>query len=125
MGPLELIEKLITEHGSAQILRERLELVRAQTADLERARSQAEAMAQKLQAELDETKARLEQAQSEIGRLQGGLLATHVCDHCASPRLKRVGTRPSPLMGEVGLREAVLRCEECQGATHIELPLGG
>ena len=125
MNPLELIEKLINEHGSAQILRERLEALKAQTAELERARSQADAAAKQLKADLDKAHTELKQAQAELVRLRSGPLATHVCDHCGGGQLKRIGTRPSPgPFGQMGLREATLRCEECQGVSYIELPLG-
>lgn len=123
MNPFELIEKLINEHGSANILRERLTLVREQMAELERLRTQAETKAQVLQSQLDQTKAELQQAQAKLASLQTGLTATLVCGHCGSARLERTGTRPHPVFGQVGLREAVLVCEECQGVTHIELPM--
>ena len=125
MGPIELIEKLINEHGSAQILRERLELVKAQTTEIERARSQAEATAKQLQAELHDTQAKLKEAQAQLQRLTGTLSA-QACSHCGSGQTQRIGTRPSPtVFGKLGLREAVLRCEECQRTSHVELPLNG
>lgn len=126
MGPLELIEKLINEHGSAHILRERLELLKTQLAGLEQAHRQAQATAETLRAELDQAQTHAEQLQSQLEALQSGLLATHVCSHCGSGQLQRIGTRPSPtVFGQAGLREAVLRCKVCQGVTHIELPLHG
>ncbi len=123
MNPFELLEKLINEHGSSNILREQLSSVRGKLTELERLHAQAESHAKELQSQLDQTKAELQQAQAKLASLQTGLTATHVCSHCGGARLKRTGTRPHPVFGKVGLREAVLLCEECQGVTHIELPL--
>lgn len=125
MGPLELIEKLITEHGSAAVLREHLGLLKAQVAAQEAANRDLQSQNVNLQANLKDCQHRLEQLQAAHERSQSGLLAANVCDHCASPRLRRTGTRPHPTFGRLGLREAVLTCDACGRETFIELPRGG
>jgi len=72
---LEMFEKLINEHGSSTILRERLELFSDKYAILE---DKLEALSQKnsaLEAENQSLRAQLEQAQNELEQLRNAIAA--------------------------------------------------
>lgn len=122
MNPLDLLEKFINERGSAKILLEHLSLVRSQLAEAERLRGQAETKSQLLQAQLQQAQLELADARAQLAQ-KSGLISAELCAHCGGAQLRRTGTRPHPMFGEVGLREAVLQCEVCKGTTYVELPL--
>ena len=118
---LDLLNTLINEHGSSTILKERLGLVADQYAALERRNADLEKENQQIALELEQVRARLRTLQSQLDSLQSahGKL---VCDHCGSPSIVRVGSRPHAIFGDVGLKQAVYRCEGCGGQTLIDLP---
>lgn len=127
MGLLDGIEKLITEHGSAAILRQRIALAREQFGALQR---QCAALEQQL-ADLGHQHAVLaaahralqavhQQTQAQTGHLQQQLATVHsgnpsgyVCDHCGSPALQRTGNRPDPAFGVLGVKQQVFTCTAC------------
>ena len=111
MGLLDGLEKLITEHGSASILRERIALANDKYSALESEnavlRSENETF--KLNnAKLQEQARNLEKQLSHNTNPRG-----YVCDHCGSPNLKRTGSRPDPTFGALGAKEALFICESC------------
>lgn len=121
MGPLELIEKLINEHGSATILREHLGLLKAQHAALEARCRDAQAKQAQLERDLAQCQARADQAEHMLKALQTGAMGTLVCDQCGSLDITRIGGRPHPVMGKVGVREGEFRCNSCSGITYIQI----
>jgi DNA-binding MarR family transcriptional regulator len=38
----------------------------------------------------------------------------YACDHCGSTKLKRIGNRPDPTFGELGVKQAIFKCLSCQ-----------
>lgn len=123
MNPLELIQSLINEHGSASILRERLGLLREQCAAQERMCADLQAQNTQLQARLEQSERRAANLEQELQSIKASAVSSPVCDNCGSPEIVRVGTRPHPTFGEVGLREAAMHCRKCGHDTFIELPL--
>ena len=123
MGPLELLEKLINERGSAAILREHIGLLKAEQTALEARCRDAEAKVRQLELSVAEYKSRADQAQQALEALQSGSISVQVCAHCASISLRRTGTRPHPTFGEVGLKEAIFRCNVCERDSFFEIPL--
>lgn len=121
MGPLELLEKLINEHGSAAVLREHIGLMKAQQAALEARCRDVEAKNAQLERDLAQHKARADQAEQALRASAAGAPS---CDHCAGVSLQRTGTRPHPTFGVVGLKEAVYTCQDCRRDSYFELPLG-
>lgn len=113
MGLIEHFEKLINEHGSAAILREQLALVKAQQAALERTSGDAQAKAQQLESENLQLRERLGYLGSQFDVLQHGNPAGYCCDHCGSPVLKRIGSRPDPTFSALGIKQAVFSCAVC------------
>lgn len=70
MGLLDGLEKLITEHGSAAILKERIALANDKYAALEQKLSESETRAMNLDAETKTLRLDLEQAKIEIQNLK-------------------------------------------------------
>jgi len=128
LGFLDGIEKLITEHGSAAILKERIALASDQYAALEKESAASEVRSNDLQVENERLTLDLEECQKQRRALEeklshGSNTEKYVCDHCASANLKRMGTRPHPTFGAVGLKEAIFRCESCGKESAFELAL--
>ena len=127
MGLLDGIEKLINEHGSATILKERISLVNDKYSFLEKknvALCQENETLKKeneiLTAENQTLKLNLQQAEQKRRQLEEQISKIHsnnpdgyVCDHCASPSLTRTGSRPDPTFGDLGIKQKVFLCDTC------------
>lgn len=50
-------------------------------------------------------------------KLMGG--AGPVCDSCGSGAVTRVGSRPNKTFGDVGVKDAIYRCNICNAETAI------
>ncbi|MBB1073739.1 hypothetical protein HUU62_04855 [Rhodoferax sp. 4810] len=112
MGLLDGIEKLITEHGSASILRERIALVNDKYSALESENNG-------LRSENETLKYNNTKLQEQARNLENQLCHNtnphgYVCDHCGSSNLKRTGSRPDPTFGELGVKEALFICVSCR-----------
>jgi len=101
------LEKLINEHGSATILRERINLAAQQYAALEKENVSLKQRISRLEAENAQLKHRATRLAS------AGNPAGYVCDHCGSPDLKRIGNREDPTFGVLGVKQAVFSCNSC------------
>ncbi len=119
MGFLDSIEKLINEHGSAAILKERISLLNDQHALIEKQAIGLKEQVANLHSENENLKLEKSQLQKQISSLE--LKLTHntnpqgyVCDHCGSPRLKRTGSKPDPTFGDLGIKQALFICELCE-----------
>lgn len=110
---LDLLEKLINEHGSSTILKERLGLVQAQYAALERRCADLETENATLQAKLGQYEAQAQVTQTVAGRVV-------FCSHCGSSNLKRTGSRPDRVMGDLGIERISFTCIDCgQGSDFL------
>lgn len=69
MGFLDSIERLINEHGSATILRERIALANDKYAELERRADRLETENQALQKQLDSARSEVQRLTDEVARL--------------------------------------------------------
>jgi predicted RNA-binding Zn-ribbon protein involved in translation (DUF1610 family) len=105
------IERLITEHGSAAILRERLSLAAEQYAALERKVAELESENTKLNSENSELQQQVRNLKNSGA--PNGNPSGYVCDHCGSSNIKRTGSRPDPTFGRLGVKQAVFLCESC------------
>lgn len=108
---LDSIERLINEHGSATILRERIALANDQYAHLEKKLTDLQAENDRLRAENASLKQKVSSFESKtaLGSNPNG----YACDHCGSTSLKRTGSRPDPTFGDLGVKEALFVCLEC------------
>lgn len=118
MNVLKLLEKLINEHGSSAILKERLGLVAAEYAALERSAADLQAKNQSQATELQQLHAQVGSLQAQLQSLQSAH-GKFVCDHCGSPAIVRVGSRPDPVFGDLGAKVAVYRCSACNNETTV------
>ena len=110
---LQLFEKLINEHGSSPILKERLTILKDQYAEIEKEKAKLQSENGALQAELAKERERANRAEAELTALRSGTFAKYVCDHCGSPSLKRTGNRPDPMFGDLGIKQLVFQCSAC------------
>ena len=116
MGFLDSIEKLINEHGSATILKERISLLNDQHAFVEKQAAALQEQVTHLQSENERLKLDKEQLQQQIKTLQLSHSTNphnYVCDHCGSNNLNRTGSRPDPTFGDLGIKEALFNCLSC------------
>jgi hypothetical protein len=120
MGLLDGLEKLINEHGSAVILKERISLANDKYAMLEEKNSMLEKKVEILESENETFQLNLQQAKQKIRHLEEQLSEIHnsnpdgyVCDHCASPSLTRTGSRPDPTFGDLGVKQKLFSCDAC------------
>jgi hypothetical protein len=130
------IERLINEHGSTAILNEIILLLKTQhdifTNEITAHRKKiagldAEILALKKEIsvlkkinkklELDNNEFKYE---SDISHIPHPDL--HACECCGSIQLKRIGSRPNPTFGELGVKDAILQCENCGETTVIISP---
>lgn len=118
MGFLDSIEKLINEHGSATILKERISLLNDQYAFTEKQVAMLKEQVTSLQRENESLKFDKRQLQEQVAGFATKLAHNsnphgYVCDHCGSPKLKRIGSRPDPIFSAVGIKQAIFSCEAC------------
>jgi len=113
------LERLITEHGSAAILREHLGLIKAKLAEQEAQHRDLQAKHDQAQADLLKAQARARELQQQLDTLQRGQNTGLCCDHCGSPRIARSGSRPHAIFGDLGSKEALFRCADCGGETAV------
>lgn len=127
------IERLINEHGSNTILNEIILLLKYQhaifTNEITAHRGKiagldAEVLALKQEIsvlkkinkklELDNNELKYKLDFSHSSNPDG-----HVCDCCGSKQLKRIGSRPNPTFGELGVKDAIFQCENCGETTAV------
>jgi len=118
MGFLDSIEKLINEHGSAAILRERIALLNEQHAAVEKKAVLLEQQVARLLRENERLELDNQQLQVQIDNSKTQLVHNsnphgYVCDHCGSPQLKRTGNKPDPTFGCLGVKQPVFTCAAC------------
>lgn len=113
-------EKLINEHGSAAILKERISLANDQYSFLEKQKISLESDNENLKDENRALKLNLEEAKEKIKEFEEQISSIHntnpdgyVCDHCASPSLTRTGSRPDPTFGDLGIKQKIFSCNVC------------
>ena len=127
MGLLDDLEKLINEHGSTAILKERIalandkySLLENKNQLLEENNSILEEKIKSLEMENQTSQLNVQQAKQKIKQLEEQLSKVHnsnpdgyVCDHCGSPSLTRSGSRPDPTFGDLGVKQKLFTCNIC------------
>ena len=114
---LDPLERLITEHGSAAILREHLGFIKAQLAEQERQRGNLQAEHTDMKAALDQAQGRIRGLEAELQQLREAQRTGLCCDHCGSINIQRSGSRPNKVFGRLGSKDALYRCSDCGGET--------
>jgi hypothetical protein len=82
MNPFDLLEKLITEHGSAAVIAQQLSFAKDQFAALDRKASEQEREIGKLEAKLEREQLDRDKAQQELQRLQKEHEEEIIIHHC-------------------------------------------
>ncbi|KAA9133480.1 hypothetical protein F3N42_03770 [Marinihelvus fidelis] len=119
---LQLFEKIINEHGSSAILKERLSILKDAYADVEKRNAELQGENGALKADLENARADADQLRMDLDRLKGNF-AKFACDHCGSTELKRTGNRTDPGFGRLGVKLQVFSCESCgKESTFMDLP---
>ena len=117
---LKLFEKLINEHGSSVIFKERIEAIKEQYSFLERENIDLKVRQRELEKELDVMKEKLQQYVVQLERYNN-LSSKVACDHCGSINIKRTGTRKAKgSLGRLGIKNMVFDCLDCGGESEIE-----
>lgn len=121
---LDQLDRLITEHGSAAVLRQHLELLKAQLADYEAKHTDLQKQKEEMEARALDAEHRAREAEHKLQALQAGQNMGHACEACGSADIHRTGTRPSQgPFGKLGLKEGLFTCNRCGHVTAIELPM--
>jgi regulator of replication initiation timing len=118
MGLLDGLEKLINEHGSAAILRERIALLNEQHSLLEKKAAALEKQVVQLQSENEVLKTENSNLKEQVLRFEQKFSHNtnprgYHCEHCGSTGIKRTGSRQDPVFGVVGDIQALFTCESC------------
>ena len=127
MGLLDGFEKLINEHGSATILKERISLANDKYSLLEEKNSMLARQAadndekikiletenQTLHLNVQKAEQKIRQLEKQISTIHNSNPEGYVCDHCASPTLTRTGSRPDPTFGDLGIKQKLFSCDKC------------
>jgi DNA-directed RNA polymerase subunit RPC12/RpoP len=120
---LQLFEKLINEHGSSVILKERLTILKDEYAQIEKSKSELQSKNDALQSKLNHAQIHIQTLEGELASLKTGIFAKYVCDHCGNPNLKRTGSRPDPTFGDLGIKQLLFQCTACgKQSAFIETP---
>lgn len=101
MGLLDGLERLITEHGSAAILKERIALANDKYATLEK-------RAAELEAENRRLREQNKQLEAQIGRA-----SADPCPRCRRPAYELVDSKPDPIFGDLGASRRTYKCSSC------------
>lgn len=109
---LELLERLITERGSAQVIAEHLAFVKSQCAALEAENRHLRDQQRIAEAHAEQNRIRIHELQAALDALRSKF-AKYACDHCGSPDLRRIGNQPNPTFGAVGMKDARFNCDAC------------
>lgn len=127
MGLLDGFEKLINEHGSATILKERIalandkySLLENKNKILEETNTLLEKKIKTLEMEnqtfhlnVQQGKQRISQLETQLDKIHSSNPHGYVCDHCGSPSLTRKGSRPDPTFGDLGIKQKLFTCDMC------------
>lgn len=117
---VDLIEKLINEHGSSVILRERLILLKDQFVALENQilvfRNESISLKEKISLlESENQNLNLENStlKKKIDNFHNLNPNNYSCDECGSNNLKRTGSVPNKTFKGLGIKDAVFTCNDC------------
>ena len=119
MGLLDGLEKLITEHGSAAILRERIQLANDKYADLERKLKVSQELAEKSETENSQLRSKLDAL--SVKSAQASTLLSSECEAvlaavCHNPELDDAHIAP---IAQVSLQIATYHLEQLKASKMV------
>lgn len=112
-GVFELLDKLVTEHGSAAILREHVGLLKAQYAAMEAEKDRLKADLEHAQTKVLELEVQTQQLKQQLQTIRNANPKGYTCDHCGSISVTRIGARKDRTFGRLGGKQAIYRCDAC------------
>ncbi|MBY0483458.1 hypothetical protein [Nitrosomonas sp.] len=128
MNIFEAIDKLITEHGSASILKEHVSFLRNKIDmltsennvlkdEINSMKLNTTSLEKQIQG-INEDNKNLEinnsNLESQLNAVHGNNPDKHACDHCGSARLKRSGSRHSgKKLAGITIKDALYTCDDC------------
>ena len=118
---LNLFEKLINEHGSSTILKERITAIKEQYTTLETERDTLKSEVRSLTTLLKDKELIIDDITTELQKFEDTFTSKYFCDHCPSNNLKRVGNRKDPSFKLSTVMQAVFECQDCGKQTYIDL----
>lgn len=133
MGIFSEIERLINERGSSAKLKERILFLKQKHAAFQEERIThktkiAELGTQVRQLEneimrIQEINKKLEfvnsQLKNQLDIFQYPDPEEHACGHCGSKQIKQTGSKPNPTFGDLGVKDAIFHCEDCEEETAV------
>lgn len=119
-GLFDSLEKLINEHGSATVLRERIAFLKDQFTSLEKQLVECRNEAVSLNKKISELHSENQSLKLENRTLNEQIKSFHDlnpdgyrCHDCNSLKLKRTGSRPHKTFGDMGAIDAFFTCLDC------------
>src|SRR6266403_494191 len=105
MNPFDALEKLISEHGSAAVLREHLNLIKAQNAEKDVALKQKDALIENQARLLKEKDVLIQKLQIEK--------PADVCPFCRRACGELISIKPHLYLGAAGVKVHYYKCANC------------
>lgn len=112
---LNLFEKLINEHGSSTILKERITAIKEEYTRLEGENNSLQVEVNSLKSLLSDKEFLLTSLQKELTDIRNIIK----CDHCDSPDIIKVGVRDDPSYKLVPVKQFIYECKVCKKVTYI------
>lgn len=101
-----LEEKVSTLEAENAVLKAENSALKNQVFDLKKEKSL-------LNIKLDKSEDQRRALDEQIMKIQSDTSSGYFCDHCGSPKLKRIGNRPDRTFGKLGVKQAVFSCLKC------------
>ena len=127
---IEIIEKLINEHGSMETLQKQLLLLRDQIVAYENElcvwRIKTSALADlmcTLESEIQNLKLENRALIEKIESFHNANPHGHQCRHCGSIKLKRMGGEPHKIFGDIGIADTFFICLDCEKESVITIDI--
>lgn len=112
---LNLFEKLINEHGSSTILKERITAIKEEYTRLESERDSLKTEVNSLKSSITVKELLLTKLQEKLAEITN----TIICDHCDSSKLKKVGVRNDPSFKLIPVKQFIYECLDCNKKTYV------
>jgi protein-arginine kinase activator protein McsA len=115
--PFDSIEKWISEHGSAAILRDHVALLKSQMSAKDVETTKLNLLLKQKDAEIDKLNILLKQKHIQTNNFQNierdKTVQGDICPYCQQPKGKLLDIRPDKHFGIMGVKIRYYKCENC------------
>jgi hypothetical protein len=120
MEPFDSIEKLISEHGSAAVLRDHIALLKSQM-------EEKDAKIKDLIFQVEHLKRLLKEKDAQLQNLTRQKSPADACPYCREPSgiLNDIRPSPNPDFAFLGVKQGYYKCSNCQKEYDKEMPSDG